>query len=349
MKRQFPALRGLAIILVVLNHAITLSLEKSLAAGFAEPLGWVNLVLLVLRSLGFVAVPIFLFISGGFFGYVAQGTPPGISYRVVWNNLKIIFFPYLIWSLVFYLYIGLTQGFNASPLNYAKDLLVGYPYNFIPLIMFFYVLAPLIVRLVNRVGWLPILLVFAAYQALLILVVFPGSHPIHMPGWTRFIAPPVLATTLADWGIYFPLGLIYSTNSGKMDPLVKRIAWINIIVAVIAFGLTVLHGVKLVNIAWIRHILPLAFVLLIPLLERKMLPQVKFLEETGKLAYGIYLQHLLVINSLLLIVGFLLPDALQVVLVTAAISLLAGLVVPRWIMILVGKLHQRRLYRLLFG
>lgn len=349
MKRQFPALRGLAIILVVLNHAITLSLEKSMAAGFAEPQGWVNLILVLLRSLGFVAVPIFLFISGGFFGYVAQGTPPGISYRVVWNNLKIIFLPYLIWSLVFYSYIALTQGSMASPLEYARNLLVGYPYNFIPLIMFFYALAPLIVRLVNRVGWLPVLFVITSYQALLILVVFPGSHPIQMPGWTRFIAPPILATTLADWGIYFPLGLIYSTNSGKMDPLLKRIARITISLAIIAFGLTILHGIKLVNIAWIRHILPVAFVLLIPLIERKMLPQVKFLEETGKFAYGIYLQHLLVINSLLLILGILLPNILQVVLLTAALSLLAGLIVPRWVMELVGKIHQRKLYRLLYG
>ena len=349
MKRQFPGLRGLAIILVVLNHAITISLEKSLAAGFPDAQGWVNITLIVLRSLGFVAVPIFLFISGGFFGYVAQGTPPGISYRVVWNNLKIIFWPYFFWSVVFYLYVGLTQGFSGSPVEYIKHLLVGYPYNFIPLIMFFYVLAPLIVRLVNRIGWLPVLLLFAIYQTLLILVVFPASHPINMPDWMDYIAPPVLATTLADWGIYFPLGLIYSTNSQKMDPLLRKFAWLTLLIAAASYGLTILHGVRLVDIAWIRHILPLAFVLLIPLIERKMLPQVKFLEEIGKHAYGIYLQHLLVIDGLLLVIGALLPAARAQVIILAALGLLAGLLVPRWIMNLFSKLHQRRLYRLLYG
>lgn len=349
MKRHFPALRGFAIILVVVNHAIHMANIARQEAGMTgiDPLS--QMILMILSALGFMAVPIFLFLSGSFFAYAAQGNPPSLPLKIIRKNLTVVVWPYVIWSLGFYLllFIGHRQVF--SLFEYVKHLLVGYPFNFVPLIIFFMVVSPLLLWFSNKVGWLAALGLIASYQVLLILIVFPNSHGLTLPGWSRWLAPPVLAQTLADWGIYFPLGMLYALNMKKTTPWLERLRWPLLVIAIGGYIATLLHGVDIWNAPLVRHIFPFAAVLLLPLIPRYAIYQARWFEYVGKYAYGLYLTHLIVIDVLLLFITEVWPAALQYTLILAPILFGFGLYIPLLAMMFIAKTPARKSYQCLFG
>ena len=58
-------------------------------------------------------------------------------------------------------------------LEYLKNFIVGYPYNFVPLLIFYYLISPILVRLSKKYG-LIVIVVIAAYQFFLINLLNPG-------------------------------------------------------------------------------------------------------------------------------------------------------------------------------
>ena len=156
MNRQFPALSGVAMLLIVLNHTIQMGTTVPMDYGFAPVEGPAKVLLHILQGFGVFAVPTFLFISGTFVSYAARGRPPSLSARFVSRGLAHLLPPYLFWSAVFYLVVMLQFDQAYSPAGYVKNVLVGYPYHFIPLLLLFYLLAPILVR-VGRSHWLPLL------------------------------------------------------------------------------------------------------------------------------------------------------------------------------------------------
>ena len=98
MNRQYGALSGVAIFLIVLNHAIHFGLQTS-------PVGppWLG-ALIALQALGAFAVPVFLFVSGAFLAYAAKE----FSVTFIRSSLERILWPYVIWSGIFYtlMYLG---------------------------------------------------------------------------------------------------------------------------------------------------------------------------------------------------------------------------------------------------
>ena len=202
MMRQLGAFSGLAMVLIVLNHAIHIGIESTALYG-AEPVtGWGRYLLTGLQALGVFAVPVFLFVSGSFAAYAARARrTAGISYHFVWAALRHILIPYLIWSLIFYAAVYFLRGEQYAPLQYVKNLLVGYPYHFIPLLTFFYLLAPILLWLNQRVSWLSVLLV-GVYQLFLLNVREPGLLGFAFPEAAGLLTPPILFNTMADWGVY---------------------------------------------------------------------------------------------------------------------------------------------------
>ncbi|KAF5434113.1 Surface polysaccharide O-acyltransferase, integral membrane enzyme [Candidatus Methanophagaceae archaeon] len=136
MSRQYAALRGIAIFLVVLNHSITLSLGYVLEHNYGHPSQMAHVILVSLQSLGLLAVPTFYFISGGFQVYATRGKPIRAAYRTIAKALPHIIIPYLIWSILFYLLLFVIQGDLYTIPEYLKFILVGYPLNFVPLLIF---------------------------------------------------------------------------------------------------------------------------------------------------------------------------------------------------------------------
>jgi peptidoglycan/LPS O-acetylase OafA/YrhL len=349
LKRHFSAMRGIAILLVVLNHTIALGISYPAKAGIVPVSGIGRQILTGLELLGWFAVPIFLFISGSFFAYAAQGNRSRLSYKVVFENLKHILWPYIFWSIIFYIWLYIGHNEQTTVTGHIKNLIVGYPFHFVPLLIFFYLAAPILVWVLQRVGWLTVLILLSGYQVVLINIVDPGTFGFVFPAWMDLFAPPILSRTMADWGIYFPLGLVYTLNMAKMDPWVTRAKTAMLILTSGIFIVTVLAANQILDAAWARHIYPLSFVLYLPNLKRQQIPSVRLFEAIGKKAYGLYLTHLTLMDILLTIVLIWITPLLEHLIVLLPVLFFLSVSIPLLLMSAVGRLPSRNLYRLIFG
>ena len=348
MGRQLGALSGLAMALIVLNHAIHLGVVVPFSLGYQDLSLRLESFFSVLQALGAFAVPTFLFISGSFVAYAARGEPPNLSGKFLLSSLKHILIHYLIWSLFSYLFFYLKDGGDYSFNAILKNLLVGYPYHFIPLLAFYYAISPVLVRLVKR--WpLVVLGIILAYQMFLLNTVNPGILGFTFPGWTGYAAVPILRQTAADWGVYFPLGMVYGLNSRLFSTWSKKLGWLLGLVMVGFFVLGMLDGFRIIAAPLARHISLLAFVLVIPGISRDRLPLVKTLEHIGRRSYGLYLTHRFALEGVLIGIQLAIPALFELPLILFPLLFFAGLLIPLWVMELFGRGPTKRIYRYLFG
>jgi peptidoglycan/LPS O-acetylase OafA/YrhL len=348
MNRQFPALRGLAIILVVLNHTTTLGTQYPQLWGYPPPPEWLNFIILTLNQLGVFAVPIFLFLSGCFFAYAIQNKNMRQSYKTVGSGLKNILWPYLFWSIIFYIEIFFLHKQTYTFLGYVKNLIVGYPLNFVPLLIVYYLVSPLLVRFCKRYA-LIVILIIGVYQLFLINLVNPGVLGFTFPGWARFLKFPILSVTLSDWAIFFPLGIIYSIHMKSVIPYLRKFQWILIGLTGVFFALTVLNFAIFIYFPSAKWIAPILFIALIPLIKRESIPIVRQFEKVGKRAYGLYLINLTVMDLTLYAIRGLTPRMLGVPLILLPVIFVIALWAPLLLMNAMERLPNHGVYRYVFG
>lgn len=353
MNRSFPALRGVAILLVILNHTIYMVTEYAtraaesgaIAISAEDPL---FRILSVVSGLGVYAVPIFLFLSGCFFAYAGGRKDLQSDYKIVWTNIKHVGIPYLIWSLIFYLEIFVLHGERSSPGGYIKNLLVGYPFNFVPLLIFCYVISPLIIRAMRRYGiW--VLVLIGVYQLFLLAVVSPRDAGFQVPGFLHILAPPVLSKPLAEWGLWFPLGLYMVQIGGRGAEFASRYRWGLILAVVLFFALGTLDALKVLEAPAIRQITPLPFLLLSAAFQRSSFPAVRSFELLGKRAYGLYLMNLLTLDMSLYAVQAAATGVLAYVLPLLLVMFTLALFIPLLLMTVLERRMKPLFFRYAFG
>jgi peptidoglycan/LPS O-acetylase OafA/YrhL len=348
MNRQFGALSGLAIVLVVLNHSIHMGLTIPPTLGYPATEGWKLFVLEALQQLGIFAVPTFLFISGCFAAYALQSGSLRQSYKVMWSRLQRVLWPYLIWSIVFYELLYVLYGQRYTVLEYVKFILVGYPYNFVPLLVFYFVLSPLLVRLSKRYA-LPLVVGVAVYQLFLINIVIPQSLGFAFPNWMQALVPPVVSTTLSDWAIYFPLGIVYGLHAKTILPWLRRFRWAFVAASILFYALHMLHIASVVYAPLAGHLAPLALVGVLPLIKRDAIPLVQPLEWVGRMSYGLYLTHLIAVNCVLWLIEATVPQLLADQLLLQPLLFVLTLGIPLALMYAMSRLPVRAAYRYVFG
>ncbi|MCC6456186.1 MAG: acyltransferase [Caldilineaceae bacterium] len=348
MNRQLTALSGLAILLVVLHHTIDLQITWLQTAGVVLPHDWAFYTLIVLHRLGKVAVPLFLFISGSFIAYAARGNPPKLSWHTVQSALRRLIWPYVVWSALFYLLVFFQRHESQSAVGYVKSLAVGYPFHFVPLLIFFYAISVPLAAVAKRYG-LALIVLIALYQLFLIIVEYPGTLNVTLPGGSQILSLPILGKTLALWGIYFPLGLVYALNLKRIQPWLQRIWPLLVALTIIFYGLDVLHTAGIVRLPMAVHLYPLTFVMLVPLIKRNWIPQVTQVEYLGKRSYGLYLTHLLVIDLALTAIRDLLPGLTSFPLLIAAPVFIMALAIPLLMMNLLSATPTRVAHPYVFG
>ncbi len=344
MNRQFAALSGVAMLLIVLNHTIEMGTKVPLGYGYAPVTGAAENVLGVLKALGIFAVPSFLFISGAFVAYAARGTPPRLTRKFLAGAVAHILWPYVFWSFLFYLVVLAQFGERYSPAGYAKNLLVGYPFHFIPVLVLFYLLAPLLLRIGSRHG-VALMVVLAAYQMFLLGVL----HTDWVPKSLHVLFPPVVGRTLAVWAVYFPLGLLYGIHMQRLLPLVKRWKTLLALAAALLFVLGLLHRAHEVRQLVAGFWSPVACVLLLPAIERRSIPWVGLLERIGKRSYGLYLTHLLVLDLILWGIGVALTGLLAYRILLLPFLFVTALIVPLAGMEALARSPARAVQRYILG
>lgn len=302
MSRHFPALRGLAIFLVVINHAITLSLQAVRESGLGPVTRWQTITLVSIKNVGLVAVPIFLFLSGAYIVYATRGKSWGAAYRTVVLGLRYVLTAYLLWSCIFYVMLFLLTGQTDTAAGYLRDLVVGYPFNFVPILVFFYLLAPVLVRLAERSS-IALLVGVLIYQLASANIMAPGILGFELPAWARWITIPGLRLSMAIWAVFFPLGLVYGLNSEAFTQTVRSLTAILSLLTLAAYAVTVLHDLSVLTIAVAELLFPILAIPLLATLARDQVPKAAWLEGLGRMAYGLYLTNLISLNLLLFAVG----------------------------------------------
>jgi peptidoglycan/LPS O-acetylase OafA/YrhL len=348
MNRQFGAFTGLAMVLIVLNHAITFGMEAQTQSGLPGIQGGLLTILSNLQAIGIFAVPIFLFVSGSFVSYAAQGDPPRLSSKFLWSSLRHILIPYIIWSMIFYIVLFFVSHETNNFLGYIKNILVGYPYHFIPLLLAYYALSPLMVMVIRRHSILLLVVIFV-YQLFTLNVLMPGYLGIIFPAWTSRLVLPVLRTTFADWGIYFPLGLVYGLHAKKILPWLKSWRWILIGSTVLIFCSGAIFASRHINIPQVRLICQTTFVLSMPFISRDQLPWVRQLERVGKRSYGLYLTHLIFLNLIIWLLHTYAPTITGTYFLIFPVLFGIGLFIPLGLMELASRSPGRKIYRYVFG
>ena len=305
-------------------------------------------ILVAIKEFGIIAVPIFLFIAGSFFVYAAQGKTVREGYKQVWKGLQHIIPPYLLWSMVYYLVVYFLFAERYDIFGYLHNLIVGYPFNFVPLLVAFYLAAPLMVWVAKRYPWL-LLAVFLFYQTFLIVVLRPELFGFILPGWVNYFAPPVLRLSLAIWGIFYPLGLVVALHSMTIVPMLKRLWWLIALVGSGLFILAVLTSMDVINQPLAAVFGPLFGILLFPIIKREHIPFTRWLETLGKRSYGLYLTNLSVLKLLLALVSTTVPWLFSILSLLAILLTAFTLALPQLFMAWVERGPGRKVYRFAFG
>lgn len=348
MSRHFPALRGIAILLVIINHSVTLGLQFARNQGITVP-PWQKYILIAIKELGIFAVPLFLFLSASYFVYAAQGKNLKSMFRLIPNNLMFIALPYLIWSLLFYFLEYVLFGKQQGLIGYAKSLIVGYPNNFVPLLFFFTLLAPFLIWISRKAARL-VFLLFLSYQSFLVVLLRPDIFGDIIPDWAGIFALPIIRLPIALWGIFYPLGIIYSLNSEAFKKLLGKASAFVFVITLLMFGLTVSTQLGFTSLPIIEIFTPLFGLLGLLVITRDQIPNARFFERLGKRSYGLYLINLMIINILyflLIAIGLkqILSVQILIVIVVGAVTLLFPLLIMEGI----EKKTGRVFYRVLFG
>jgi len=348
MNRQFPALRGIAIFLVVINHSIVLSLQAISQYSLQKAPLFEKNILLMIKEIGVLAVPIFLFLAGSFMMYSLTGKTIKDGFRQIIPALKNAIIPYIFWSTIYYFVVLILNQESYSIFGYGKNFLVGYPYNFVPILVFFILISPFLGWLSKRFPFLLIAFV-CLYQIALVNIQLPGILGFQFPGWMNIISPPVLSLPLTLWAIFYPFGMVYIQNSEKYKTFFKPLL---ILFGTGSLGLYIIAALKEIEVIKFQlaeWLFPIITIVLLPFINRKSIPFLTFFENLGKRSYGIYFMNLILINLLIYLSANFFPIIFKVETLLVILLTCVTIFITTKLMAAMEKGRLRKFYRFIFG
>ena len=366
MTKRFPLLRGIAILAVVFNHAA--------GHGFTAMFWWVHRYrdvtvpnfdqmgslsyygLVAIQQLSLFSVPAFLFISGFFVAYAARGSPPALSWKTVRTRVLNLLWPYLIWSVVFLVGDAL-EGTTYTWLEYLGGIVFGRAvraYFFIPLVIQFYLLSPLLVRVAKHKPK-ALLILSALVQMVVIGLLYHRKLGGQLPalpdnwGWMPFW-----------WAVYYPLGIVCGFHRSGLQRWLARTKWI-LFVAVIALGVLSIVEAEALNATtgdfdWAHGpfklsscLYALAFIPCFLAFDSRPTFLARSLNQLGKMSYGIYLLHTKTMDVVGRSIYHLVPWILSQQILLQPIFIVVSVAVPVLLMKWIARSRVKASYRYLFG
>jgi surface polysaccharide O-acyltransferase-like enzyme len=355
-------LNGIAILAVVLNHAV--------GWGFTAMFWWTDryrdvavpnfdavgsptyYILVVLKQLTPIAVPIFLVVSGYFIGFASRA---GLNWKMIWARLKSILIPYLIWSVVT-MALDMAFGTQISPLQFVVNLVSGNAspvYYYVPLICQLFVLSLVLVPLVRSENWKKVLAAAAILQAIMlstnyldILNVF-GDFALDVDWF------------FGNLVFFFVFGLALNFHLEEIRGWLIRTRYFWL-AALILFSVAavveteVYFELKLGD--WRGGVETLAatlytisFLMVFIAFDNIQFPYAALLGKVGQKSYGIYLMHPIVLMLTAKAIYHLIPAVLAWQGLFVPLLMVFGLAVPLVLMRLVARTPLRIGYHYLFG
>jgi probable poly-beta-1,6-N-acetyl-D-glucosamine export protein len=365
MARRLLLLNGIAIVCVILFHAAGWSYTAMFAwvhrynGTVPVEYGASYYTLRLVEQFVQFCIPAFLFVSGYFVAFMTGSKRKTLEWKVVATRVKFLVIPYLLWSLLLIL-ANFAQGRTNSPIELARMILTGATnpaYYFVPLLIQFYLIAPLVVPIV-RAHWKLALVVTGILQLIVSLLQYPAVLNSGSPALVTaaLMLPKWLFITRIFW---FVLGIAVGFHLAQMKGALERMRWVLLALIPVLYVVGYVEWEWLVRLSgqnWIetRETVVDLFYALVVLLgfmawAATALPANKTLEDLGGRSYGIYLVHSPVMEFFSRGVYHLAPALLAFPLVLFVALIVLGLGIPVLLMYLVNHSPARQLYSYQFG
>ncbi len=370
MFRRLLYLNGLAITGVVLFH--------SAGMGFVAMFSWAHRYLPAavdpmtrigsteyfglrfLEQIASFAIPAFLFVSGFFIAVAAGKTSQTVSWKVVIARVKTLIIPYLLWSFVVIALQFLLEGKRFTPVNLAIDLLIGRTNEilyFVPLLIQFYLISPLLVPLARK-NWRLFLGITAAVQLMITLLPYLVFLNLDIPNKQAiaYFVPKWFFVARIFW---FSAGIVVGFHLEQFKAVFHRLRWVGLIVVLVSIPLGMLEWelfFRLSGETWLANretiidiIYALAIITLVLGFQQTRVPLERGFEKLGKNSYGIYLTHFLFIEYSAKVIYRVSPGLLDYQILLQPLWIIIGLALPVAMMFLLDRSPARRWYAYVFG
>lgn len=360
MSKKLLILNGLAILIVPLHHATAYGVQamvfwvdryRQVAVPNYDLVGTLPYELTVLiRQLNTFAVPAFLFISGFFLAFLARGEKSKVTWKSMMPRITTLLFPFVVWTIIRYI---LLRKLPTS----LDDILD--PYHFVPLLIQYYLLAPVLVPFAKRH---PRILLFIT-SALLLFVQglrYLSGMGVDFPGMSWILSLTPRWFILGQQPLWFPLGLVFGLNyQGFQSWLAsQRRLLLPGTVMFGAFSFLEFHLIDSLNgDTWLnpvfggfsRTLYILAFLLWFMSLDDRSIPFSEHITKVSARSLGIYMANIPFIYTVAVLMYKFTPTLLGIQPLYQSILYIFGLFGPLALMMLVMKSPARSVYRYVFG
>jgi hypothetical protein len=357
--RKLLFLNGLAAFMVVLNHSASYGLnalfqwtDRYLQVSVPNYDQYGSLAyytLFIIHELAEFAIPAFLFVSGYFIAFAARTTEGGIRFDFISSRIKKLIPPYIIWSVIV---IILLQRF---PPTFNQVLTV---YYYIPLIIQYYLLSPILVSLA-RDRWKILLVSTAIIQFGLESLRLLALIGVDLPGIDLIIRiTPIWF--FPGRIFYFSIGLVAGMHVQHFSQWISRSKWILLISSIILFALSMAEYEYLANLLqdlWLvpkysglfRALFAVTFTLSILAFDKVPIPYPQKFANLGGKSLGIYFANTPILYVVASLMYFFTPRLLGMPLVYQIILISTGLGGSLLLMYVVLRSPARKAYPYIFG
>lgn len=370
MLRRLLYMNGLAITGVVLFHAAGMGFvamfawaERYLPTGIspATQIGTAEYFLLrFFEQIAVFSIAAFLFVSGYFISIATGKQQKTIAWSIVFARIRTLIIPYLFWSIVVMFLQIILEGRSVSPTRMIFDLLTGGTNEvlyFVPLLIQFYLLAPLFVWAARR-NWKLFLGIAALIQLIYILMPYVLYLNLDVPGAASVMRaiPKWLFITRIFW---FSFGIVVGFHLEIFKKFFHRWRYVILATALVCIPLGMLEWemfYRLSGQAWLDQrdtlidtMYNLAVITAMITFADFQLPFSKGFERLGRESYGIYLTHFLFIEYTAKMIYRFFPQILGNTFLLLTILIAVGLGGPVLLMYLADHSPGRRFYAHVFG
>jgi membrane-bound acyltransferase YfiQ involved in biofilm formation len=369
MVRRLLYLNGLAVLAVVFYH--------SSAWGFISMFWWTHRYrpvtvpnfdqfgslsyfgLRLVEQLIIFAIPAFLFVSGYFISIATGRRQSTIGWNLVGTRIKNLIIPYLIWSIIIISLLAI-EGTRYTRWEFLTLILLGQaaaPYYFVPLLVQFYLLSPVIVLMIKSKGKL-FLLLAALIQVMILSTRYSAILGFDNP-IMEFLSLFNKSYLVPGQIFWFSFGIYVGFHPDILKQFLNKVKWLLLSLAVLTFFIGVFEWEVLLHLSgqdWISpretlvdHLYAGAIILTYLAFEKFNSPFSAQLQNIGTKSYGVYLIHAPVLQYTARIVYHIMPGLFAYQFVFQIVLIVLGLGIPLLMMTFVNKSPARRYYEYAFG
>lgn len=369
MSKRLLQLNGLAILAVIVFHSAGWGFTAMFAwahrylpvtsPDFSQKASLAYYYLKTADQVSVFAIPAFLAISGVFVVITSGSQPMASIWRRIVGRLGKLVVPYLVWTGV--VLLGqVLQGAHIQPIRLLVILLTGGAspaYYFVPLLIQFYLIAPLLVAIARRRPWV----LFAATLVVQLCLYVLHYLILLQVDWSWVT---VAANLVPKWFFvarlfWFSLGILAGLNLARVSNFCSSHlrALVTLAVLFVVFGVVFWEWLlSLVGVSFLPHwetlidgvysLAVMAVVMGLPAHEWALPDQVA---AVGVQSYGIYLVHAPLMEYASRLIYHFAPWILGKEILFQPILILVALGGPLALMAAVRRSPARRLYPYLFG